>query len=171
MEVLIDNCIGTNPDNFANFHAIFCRQSFQLILIIFCVQLFTTQQRVCEHTDKDTGDEIWELGTNWESPLLSSCWGVFFAHYISNVHFENRGKIFLIAGRWLSETERLLIVYRVVFVEVGQPDDEAWLFASWVLGLVFITSLGSISDSVSSINSSFQSWDLTEQFTFILQVV
>ena len=95
----------------------------------------------------------------------------FFAHYISNVHFENRGKIFLIPGRWLSETERLLIVYRVVFVEVGQPDDEAWLFASWVLGLVFITSLGSISDSVSSINSSFQSCDLTEQFTFILQVV
>ena len=87
------------------------------------------------------------------------------------MNFQNRGKIFLIPGRWLSETERLLIVYRVVFVEVGQPDDEAWLFASWVLGLVFITSLGSISNSVSSINSSFQSCDLTEQFTFILQVV
>ena len=104
-------------------------------------------------------------------PIALELLGCFFAHYISNVHFENRGKIFLIPGRWLSETERLLIVYRVVFVEVGQPDDEAWLFASWVLGLVFITSLGSISDSVSSINSSFQSWDLTEQFTFILQVV
>ena len=45
------------------------------------------------------------------------------------MNFQNRGKIFLIPGRWLSETERLLIVYRVVFVEVGQPDDEAWLFA------------------------------------------
>ena len=45
--------------------------------------------------------------------------GVFFAHYIANEHFENRGKIFLIPGRWLSETERLLIVYRVVFVDVG----------------------------------------------------
>ena len=117
MEVLIDNCIGSSPDNLANFHAIFCCQSFQLILIIFRVQLFTTQ-RVCEHTDKDTGDGIWEHGTNWENPSLSS-FGFFLAHYTSNEHFENRGKIFLIPGRWLSETERLLIVYRVVFVDVG----------------------------------------------------
>ena len=52
-------------------------------------------------------------------PIALEFWGCFFAQYISIVHFENRGKIFLIPGRWLSETERLLIVYRAVFVDVG----------------------------------------------------